>query len=316
MLIGPYVALAGLRCMWLKRRIENIPSSKVRSAAIGLVEMSGEAKARTMLSSPISQMPCCWWRCEIQELRRSKNSSQWVTLKSMESNDYFFLQDDTGRVLIDPRGADWQVDGVAFPLDGLTPQARSIISGWGVPLTNFLGFSRNLRFRESLLPERHPLLALGELAPLPASLSDRETALREALRKAKESPEIRAAIDTNRDGQLDLAEWDAYRLKLEREVLANERKEPGGAPATILKKPSSSQSIFFIVKGNEHDALTDLRWRGPLLMIFGLILVAAGVWVATVLNYPTGAIIVILVAGTLAGYLFSKKQGGLKWVLS
>ena len=61
-----------------KRLIENIPTSKIRSIAMGLVEISGRVvkSKNNNLKSPFSQNDCVYYKCTIEEYRRSgKHSS-------------------------------------------------------------------------------------------------------------------------------------------------------------------------------------------------------------------------------------------------
>ncbi|MFA6004741.1 MAG: hypothetical protein WC881_11820 [Elusimicrobiota bacterium] len=98
---GPLALSWGLGCLREKRLIENTPTSKVRSAAMGLVELSGQAVPRTLLQAPCTGRECCWWCCRVQEYKRSGKNSRWVTVKEIGSQDMFYLQDSTGRVLVD-----------------------------------------------------------------------------------------------------------------------------------------------------------------------------------------------------------------------
>src|SRR6185437_10711017 len=68
---GPGFVFSGLRSLNEKRLIENMPRSKVRSAAMGLVEMYGIAIAKSPQIAPISGLPCCWWHYRVEELRSS-----------------------------------------------------------------------------------------------------------------------------------------------------------------------------------------------------------------------------------------------------
>ena len=97
-------------CLWggfhffrLKRYIENTPTSKARSLAMGLVELQGRAVRKYALVSPVSQLPCVYYR--LRKYRRdSKNN--WRLSHSTDSGHVpFYLEDDTGKVTIDPRGA-------------------------------------------------------------------------------------------------------------------------------------------------------------------------------------------------------------------
>ena len=68
------VAVAGggwfaLRWLHVARMIEDTPTSRIRSAAQGYVELGGRCRALdgTQNLAPLTQRPCVWWRCRIQQ---------------------------------------------------------------------------------------------------------------------------------------------------------------------------------------------------------------------------------------------------------
>lgn len=109
--------IKGLKNVFLKRMIENIPASKVRSIAMGLVEVYGEAVPIKILESPMSGEKCAYWRIEVEKadeplidiknrLRRKLGWGRQV----MESSERFYLKDETGSVLVDSRGAEMGIE--------------------------------------------------------------------------------------------------------------------------------------------------------------------------------------------------------------
>src|SRR6266568_3390576 len=94
---------------WRRNRIiEDTPTSRVRSAAQGYVELSGRGilPADSKNKGPLTGMPCTWWRYKIEERGYSRRSPAWATVDSDTSCEPFLLDDGTGQCLIDPRGAD------------------------------------------------------------------------------------------------------------------------------------------------------------------------------------------------------------------
>lgn len=89
-----------------KRLIESTPSSPVRSLAVGLVEVSGHAQPEgDALRAPFSGIPCVFFSYEIEERRGSGKDARWKTIAKGTSEQPFFVQDTTGRVLVVPFGA-------------------------------------------------------------------------------------------------------------------------------------------------------------------------------------------------------------------
>src|SRR5438034_2747637 len=86
-----------------KRLILNTPSSKVRSAAMGLVEINGLATGPYTMPAPISAVPCYYYRTMAWRWERRGKSSEWVKVADESLHVPFYLDDNTGRVLVDPR---------------------------------------------------------------------------------------------------------------------------------------------------------------------------------------------------------------------
>jgi Zn-finger nucleic acid-binding protein len=86
-----------------KRVIENIPTSAVRSLAVGLVEVSGHAQPeRAPLRAPFSGLPCVVYSYAVEERRRSGKETRWKTIAEGTSEEPFYVKDETGRVLVVP----------------------------------------------------------------------------------------------------------------------------------------------------------------------------------------------------------------------
>jgi hypothetical protein len=105
MLGGGVVAYMGISKYLLVQKIRNTPTSKVRSAAAGLVELMGKAKGKK-LKSPITKNGCVFWEIVAQYYYQTKNSSGWRTFFTDTSSERFHLDDGTGRMLIEPSEAE------------------------------------------------------------------------------------------------------------------------------------------------------------------------------------------------------------------
>lgn len=116
-LCGALVFYAGFHKMHQFRVIKNTPRSKVRSLAIGLVEIHGSVRADECLIAPFSGNECVFYRYRVEEYRRSTTTSKgktrtthkWVTIAYGEQKIPFFAEDETGKVLVNPEGAEFEV---------------------------------------------------------------------------------------------------------------------------------------------------------------------------------------------------------------
>jgi len=112
-LIGIFFFIAGFKWFREKRLMEDLPTSTIRSIAMGLVEISGKAipcKQIMMLRGPFTDKACVHYRCTVERLVRNSNEGdEWILMDTNEKGDYFCLQDSTGKVLIDAKGAKYEV---------------------------------------------------------------------------------------------------------------------------------------------------------------------------------------------------------------
>ena len=103
---GVYLFYRGFRLLQRKRLILDTPASKIRSASMGLVEVSGLAVAPYVITSPMKQVTCYYYRSIAWELKRRGKNSEWVKVADESLHVPFYLDDNTDKVLVDPRGAD------------------------------------------------------------------------------------------------------------------------------------------------------------------------------------------------------------------
>jgi hypothetical protein len=96
----------GFRLLQRRRLILDTPFSKIRSASMGMVEVSGQAVGPYTMVAPITARPCFYYRTLVWEWKQSGKNKQWVKVASEAMHVPFFVDDNTGRLLVDPRGAD------------------------------------------------------------------------------------------------------------------------------------------------------------------------------------------------------------------
>ena len=95
--VGLLIFLLAFRLLMLKRFVHGLPTQKIRSVPPGLVALKGEVRLH---AEAYALHPFTGERCVIHEGERLP----------------FWLQDDTGRVLVDPQGAALlSEDGVVLP---------------------------------------------------------------------------------------------------------------------------------------------------------------------------------------------------------
>ena len=132
----------GLRWLRARERVRALPLARVRSAAMGPVQLSGNVVPCAALVAPYARVRAGWYRLEIQERRGDSNRSHaWTTIQDGGSGDIpFRLDDGTGSILVQPSGAEVDVPPITTPVG---PDLRAVewVIGEGAPIF-VLGFAQ------------------------------------------------------------------------------------------------------------------------------------------------------------------------------
>ena len=117
--------ICGLICLYYSldllkkaRILEDNPTSKIRSAAQGFVELSGISKS-FLPNKPIygkfTGTPCAWYECVVETYYKTtvglETAEGWNVLDRYHCQEPFLLDDGTGECAIFPEGAEINVSG-------------------------------------------------------------------------------------------------------------------------------------------------------------------------------------------------------------
>jgi len=163
--VGVYLFFRGFRMLQFKRLVLNTPLSKVRSASMGLVELSGMAIGRQTIPAGITGDPCYYYRATAWELRQSGNRREWKQVASESLFVPFFLQDDTGKMLVNAQGADMDVhrnfkDEFGGSLFSSTDMSMGSVQDF---MLRYGIAGRHVRLEEYCIKPEYPLFVLGTL---------------------------------------------------------------------------------------------------------------------------------------------------------
>jgi hypothetical protein len=253
---------AGLVCfchgfrVWRRLRlIEDTPTAKVRSMALGRVELAGRAEARAELEAPLTGLPCAWFRYEIEEERGSGRRRRWATVARGDSNEHgFYLADETGRVLVDPRGAQLVLDcDWSETNPGVRPPLARTLARHGLASEGWL-FSRRRRFREWRIVAGDPLYVLGVAQARPGLAGERRAKITGRLAALKADPTALEALDTDGDGRVDGDEWEVARRRAV-EAVDRERVED----RVVVAAAPDRESPFLLSDRHEGRLLSRHR---------------------------------------------------------
>lgn len=168
--IGLVLFAYGFQQLRLKQRIENTPTSKVRSIAMGPVEVSGSVlpSFQGTLEAPFTGSPCVYYRYSVEEYKKSGKNSSWVTIDSGKDSRLFYVKDDTGEVLVDSTGADVDLPPV-FNQSGTQAPPVRVQEFLERKNINFKGWfsNKNMRFIEYHLAPGDLAFVTGEAGSNP-----------------------------------------------------------------------------------------------------------------------------------------------------
>ena len=205
------------------RVMENIPTSKIRSAAQGYLELIGEGQLMEgpEIIAPLSGKTCTWFSFEIRERRRSGRKNRWVTIEKGTSDELFLLIDETGQCVIDPEGASI-VSKHSNTWYGTSPRP-----GQGSMRRGGLLSSGRYRYTERRMHPGEPLYAVG-LYQTTGGASAQVNLNADVLALLKEwksdSEAMLKKYDSNSDGQIDVGEWEAVRKAALAEVMTQHQE--------------------------------------------------------------------------------------------
>lgn len=282
------LAFSSLLTLWLLYRtfsrlrrarwVEDTPTSLVRSAAQGLVELQGwvEAGGHEPLISPLAGEPCLWYRFTVEEYRRSGKHREWRTVEKGQSDRPFLLRDATGECWIVPRGAE------------VHPRLRRRWEGnrrWPLSPTSqtrLLGalIGQRYRYTEEWLREGDPLYALGwfESRGGGREAFDTQRVARQIISDWKaDYPNLLARFDRDRDGQLDPQEWQQVQAAAASEAQRRSNQAALQPVVHSLGKPPY-RGLPFVLSDHHEEQLSRKLRRQSAGSLLGMLLagMAAG----------------------------------------
>jgi hypothetical protein len=241
------VGLAGLR---LRERVRAVPQARVRSLAMGSVELSGRVVPCVRLIAPFSRVACAWYRYEFQQLvARDESGEGYRTLYGGSSGDLpFRLDDGTGSVLIQPAGAQVDVEPETTPAG---PAERA---------------------REWILAEGETIFVVG-VAQRRSPFEEERRLLSERIRAVKHDPAALARYGLAPDGEGAVEAWERARGDIERQVTAELSARASEADDVFVG--SAPDAPFLISAGSRSRQTARLSWQFAAGAALGVVYLAA-----------------------------------------
>ncbi len=251
----------------LKRFMDNTPTSKARSVAMGMVEMAGTCRRAYNLLAPMAQVPCVFFRLRKyrREKRYNNQAYSWVLKSDTSSRNVpFYLKDDTGMVMIDPAGANVKPS-----------RSQTIAGGWRTPWGDRMTVPDDIKYVEEIIPEGTGVYVLGFATPTQMLRRPLRQRVAEKLRRLKQDKTKMAAYDTDKDGRIDETEWNAARADVERQALEDsleENQTPVGPEKRVVIQKPEIKGLPFVIAQSSEKSLTRSYVLVSALMFLGAII--------------------------------------------
>jgi hypothetical protein len=273
--ISLVTAYGSISSLLAARVIEDTPTSKIRSAHQGYVELIGFAKTglEQTLFSGLTNTSCIWFRYNIERYESSGKNSSWRSIEKKTSTQAFILNDGSGDCYVMPNRA--EVSAIRKKTWHGNSRHPSETKGSSL-------FGKRYRYTEEMLCADDLLYVIGLFEtshpPSPAAVVEAEMAKILADWK-QDYDKLVARFDRNSDGNIDLQEWELVRAEAMRKAERNQRNGVALEPVhTISYSPNRRQP--YIIASSEPESLSRrYRWQAFGLLLASIGSAAALVWI-------------------------------------
>ncbi len=255
--IGFALILFGLIFYYLKRArlIEDTPTSRIRSAAQGYVELIGGVSAGEAgeQKAPLSGTPCVWFDYKVERYRKGKHG-HWHTVDQGTSEQWFQIDDRTGICVIDPQGAEIITEHKRV-WHGNTEKPNEQVGGGNGFLRNLSG--RRYRYTERFIYIHDVVYALGNFQSIGGgrNIPSNHKITGNIIREWKENYDwILQNFDRDGNGEIDMKEWGKVREAASQEA-DKRRTDLSAAPTVHLLANSTSRRHPFIISNRSQKTL-------------------------------------------------------------
>ncbi len=158
---GIFLFFKGFRTFREYKVVSDTPRIPIRSMAMGLINIRGKAQSEQLIPSPVTHTPCCFYKVVIERWHSGSDDSGWKHYRTDLDGTKFYLQDDTGKVLIDSYSAEYDLPDSAPRI--VDSQHVASLAGSGASDTDLLsylhtaGANRMSHMVEHFLEKKGPL---------------------------------------------------------------------------------------------------------------------------------------------------------------
>jgi len=250
---GIYFFFLGFAPLQRKRFLQNIPRSTIRGAALGLVEVSGKVEGPYTIIAPLSEEDCFYYRTVARPAGERTVAEETLSAP-------FYLNDGTGRLLVDPRGAQTDLPPLLSEdcSDEFPDHLRHFLSRHGITPAS------SVSFEEFCIRPGDTLFALG-------TLSENTTDQQKFLSAAAADLQQRCEIEAEIPGASALLAQPTHQSP------AKSSSPFDLHPPVVLAGDGTKHPLFLSAR-SQREIVTALGWQSTLYIWGGPLLTLGCFW--------------------------------------
>ncbi len=269
------LACLALVFYYLKRArlIEDTPTSRIRSAAQGYVELIGTVSRSEMteMVTPLSGTPCVWFDYKVQRYRQAGKSGHWHTITQGTSKQWFQIDDKTGTCSINPQGAEVITEhSRTWYGDSEMPRYRAKNDH---PIFRILRGHR-YRYIEKFIYIHDVVYALGHFQSSGGGrqIPSHHKLMGAVIREWKQNyQQLLQRFDSDNKGEINLQEWEQVRQAASKEAEIRHRRLSNMPTAYTLSNTKNKQYPFIISTHSQKKLSEKFRCYAVLALITSLL---------------------------------------------
>ncbi len=268
--IGALLLFESFRRLRQARVVAHISETPVGKLAPGPVRVFGRIEGDNPLVSPLTGSPCFYYESHAEKCHESGESENWSTIRSDTARRDFHLNDGTGRVLVQPDRAEFDLPSTleASLRPGATPSCKID------PLLGLPALTEQ---------EMRALIQWDWKSPRSAAIAAGTEQEQHAEHKRKwwapESIEV-AGFEVGLSSEIRKFRLTETCLHAGREysivATCESASDQDGHPSLVLKR-GAEQTTFVISSERGAGMARSLRKKALLIMIAGLFFLAFGI---------------------------------------
>ena len=272
--IGLILFFWGLKSLRESRVVAQIPETAVSAIGAGPVHVHGKTAGDAVLMSPMTGVPCYYYKAQVEKLVKQGNQQRWETFKNETGQQNFYIDDGSGRVLVDPQGLDFNLPQTLQAEIGMNSSHSCYVDpSLGLPRPN-----ENQLHAVLLADWRQARAAVQALGMPGGKAVDKVLAVGETMGRWGIAMNV-AGVEINPGGV-----GESYRLR-ETCLLAGHEYSlvgtcDGNSQGAKVIKKGTSEKTFLISPKSGAQLVGRLRLQGVVMMVIGIGLMVAGIALA------------------------------------